>query len=369
MAAKKTIRWFNLVAALRGATDGLATAEVHRRLQEMPAVDPVDLRTIQRDLVELADSGIVALDREERDGRDVWRLDRRFLGINEDRTITSTIALTLKMAIEHASILLPLEAQAFLLGQSDRIEKALQREGAGGRIPWADKVRVVPAGFQAQRPDVEPAVVETVYRCIAVERRMSARLPMLGRTGSTRVEISPLGLLYRQPSLLVVGWVHERKNIEAIPLEQIHAAEALETPIERPADFNLDDFLWQGRFDGECQGPMRVRLRCSRRLADTWRHTPLGRDQVISGPKDAPEIEATCDDNELFLGYLFGLGTAVTVLSPQSLVDRISRLAYSLVMHYSGTSDDDIVIELSDSGGQFDAESDGSDASADACPT
>lgn len=346
MAAKKTIRWFNLVAALRGAADGITTAEVHRRILEMPAVDPVDLRTIQRDLVELANSGIVALDREDRDGRDVWRLDRRFLGINEDRAITGTIALTLKMAIEHASILLPLEAQAFLLGQSDRIEKALRREGAGGRTGWADKVRVVPAGFHVARPDVDPAVVETVYRCIATERRMSARLPIFGRTGATRVEISPLGLLYRQPSLLVVGWVHERGLVEAIRLEHIRKAVAQDIPIERPADFNLDDFLWQGNFDGRRIEPLRVRLRCSRRLADIWRHTPLGRDQVISGPKDAPEIEATCDDNELFLGYLFGLGTEVTVVSPKALVDRISQLAYSLVMHYSGPRDDDIVVDL-----------------------
>lgn len=346
MAARKTIRWFNLVAALRGAVDGLATTEVHRRLQEMPGVDPVDVRTIQRDLAELADSGIVALEREDRDGRSVWCLDRRFLGINEDRTMTGVVALTLTMAMEHALILLPLEAQAFLQGQSARIERALQREGAGGRTPWADKVRVAPVGIYDERPEVDPAVVETVYRCLAAERRMIAVLPMLGRTGFTRDEVSPLGLVHRHPSLLLVCWVHERRAVEAIPLERLLEAIALDDSIERPEGFNLDEFLWSGGIEDNRSTPMRVQLQCSRRLADIWRHTPLGCDQVISGPKGEPLIEATCEDNYLFLGYLISLGPEVTVIGPKALVSRIARIAYSLVTTYSATSSDDLVVHL-----------------------
>jgi len=350
MAASKTIRWFNLVAALRGAVDGLATTEVHRRLQEMPGVDPVDVRTIQRDLAELADIGIVAPEDEDRDGRGVWCLDRRFRGIDEDPAMTGSVALTLKMAIEHAAIQLPLDAQAFLLGQSARIERALQGEGARGRIPWADKVRVAPSVTQRRRSGVARAVVETIYHCLAAERRMRAVLPMLDRAGSVRLEISPLGLVYQHQSLLLVGWVHERSAVEAIDLERIREAIALDDSIERPEGFDLDEFIWSGGIDDDRNEPLRVQLRCSHRLADIWRHTPLGRHQVISDSKYKPLIEATCEatceDNDLFLGYLFSLGTEVTVIGPQELVKRIADLAYTLVMRHSAANSDDLVVHL-----------------------
>ena len=346
MTASKTIRWFNVVAALRGAVDGLTATEVHRRLQEMPAVDPVDLRTIQRDLAELADGGVVALEGQDRDGRGVWCLDRRFLGINEDRTLTGTVALTLKMAIEHASILLPPEAQAFLLGQADRIERALQREGVGGRIPWANKVRVAPSGVQGWRPLGDSEFVDTVYRCLVAEHRMSAVVPLRRRPGSMRVEISPLGVIYRDSSLLLVGWVHERCAVEAIPLAWMGQVIALDDSIERPEGFDLDEFLWSGEIDCDRNDPLRVKLQCSRRLADIWRHTPLGRHQAISDSICKPLIEATCEDNDLFLGYLFSLGTEVTVIGPKELVKRIADLAYALVMRHSAANSDDLVVHL-----------------------
>ena len=312
----------------------------------MPAVDPVDLLTIQRDLAELADGGIVALDGEDRDGLGVWCLDRRFLGINEDRTMTGAVALTLRTAIEHASIQLPLEATAYLMGQSARIERALQREGAEVRIPWADKVRVAPSATQRERPRVARAVLETIYHCLAAERRIRAVLPMPDRAGSTRLEISPLGLVYQHESLLLVGWVHERSAVEAIDLERIREAIALDDSIERPEGFDLDEFIWSGGIDDDRNEPLRVQLQCSHRLAHIWRHKPLGRDQVISDSMGKSFIEATCEDNDLFLGYLFSLGTDVTVIGPQELVKRIADLAYALVMRHSAANSDDLVVHL-----------------------
>lgn len=345
MAAKKTIRWFNLVAVLRAANNGLSTAEIHERLNAATDVDPVDLRTIQRDLVELSESGYVALEREVFEGRDLWFLDRRFIGINADRVMTGTVALTLKMAIEHASILLPLEAQAFLLSQSNRIEETLSRAGAAGRIPWSDKVRVVPPGFQPEPPHVPPEVVNVVYRCLAADTRMRIGVRARASTGLDRLRVSPLGLVYRPPSLLLVGLVHtgsvvdtlirRRDEVEAIHLERIAEIKALDDAATRPQNFDLDDYLWRGHLDGGEGRSIRVRLRCSRRLAIQWEQTPLGRDQLIEGPKDSPIVEATCADTEALVLHLLGLGTEAEVLAPYALRERLVFRSQELARHYA----------------------------------
>lgn len=335
MAAKKTIRWFNLVAVLRGANSGLSTAEIRERLNALPGVDPVDLRTIQRDLVELADSGLVALEREEFEGHDRWFLDRRFIGINVDRVMTGTVALTLKMAIEHASILLPLEAQAFLLSQADRIEATLRRAGEAGGIPWSDKVRVVPPGFQPEPPRVLAEVVNVVYRCLATDTRMRVGVRARSVTGLDRLLISPLGLVYRPPSLILVALVHGPDAVEAIHLERIAEIEALDDAATRPQNFDLDDYLWRGHLDGGEGRLVRVRLRCSPRLAIQWQHTPLGRDQIIEGPEKSPIVEATCADTEALLLYLLGLGTEAEVLAPDALRERLVFRCQELARHYA----------------------------------
>jgi len=320
MAAKKTVRWINLVNVLKGAPQGLATAAIRDRLNVIPGVVPVDLRTVQRDLNELDDSGLVALNHEEIDGREVWQMDPAFVGFTGDRVLSGTAALTLKMAIKHASVLLPHDARQYLLDQATRVERSLQFAGAGGQTPWSEKVRVLPSGYQLEEPEVDQMVIRAVYEALARGTKLQARYHRLAVTFPDELfEFSPLALVYRAPRMYLIVSTEAEQSPFVLALYRIRQVEGTDSPIERPDDFDLDRFIAEGHLDARQGAPIRLRLKCTRALADHWRTAALGTDQVISGPKNEPTIEATCQNTDALKSYLLGLGTQVEVLEPVDL--------------------------------------------------
>ena len=330
MAAKKTVRWINLVKVLRGAIGGLTTRDILTRLNELPDVVAVDIRTVQRDLVELDESGIVALEKSVRDGKEHWRLDATFAGFSGSRFMTGTTALTLKMVIDHAQVLLPISAQHELRAQAERVDRALRNEGIGGITPWSKKVRVLPAGHQLAVPTIDEHLVEEVYRSLALETKLRARYLKPGSNEATERDYSPLALVYRAPRLQLIVSTDPTRLPYVLAMHRIQEARALDSPIERPADFDLDQYIADGRLDIRVGDPIRLRLRCTQELADHWRTAALGTDQVISEESGEPVLEVDCQHTKALRAYLLGLGAQVEVLGPEELRqwmgDEVTRI-------------------------------------------
>jgi predicted DNA-binding transcriptional regulator YafY len=330
MAAKKTVRWINLVKVLRGTIGGLTTREILNRLEELPDVVPVDIRTVQRDLIELDESGIVALQKVIQDNRELWRLDSAFAGFSGSRFLTGTTALTLKMVIDHAQVLLPISAQHELRAQAERVDRALRNEGASGVTPWSKKVRVLPAGHQLAVPTIDERLVEEVYRSLALETKLRARYLKPGSTEATERDYSPLALVYRAPRLQLIVSTDSTRLPYVLAMHRIQAARALDSPIERPADFDLDQYIADGRLDIRVGDPIRLRLRCTQELADHWRTAALGTDQVFSVESGQPVLEVDCQHTKALRAYLLGLGAQVEVLGPEELRqwmgDEVTRI-------------------------------------------
>lgn len=95
MSARKTLRWLNIMSVLGASQSELATEEIHRRLLGLADAGAVHLRTVQRDLIELLDSGLLGLLHLERDGRGWWRIDRSFRAFRNYDHLSLSAALTL----------------------------------------------------------------------------------------------------------------------------------------------------------------------------------------------------------------------------------------------------------------------------------
>ena len=347
MAAKKTVRWINLVKVLRGAISGLTTRDILKRLAELPDVVPVDIRTVQRDLIELDESGIVALEKHVQDNRELWRLDSTFAGFSGSRFMTGSTALTLKMVLDHAQVLLPFGARQELRAQADRVDRALRNEGASGITPWSKKVRVLPAGHQLAVPTIDERLVEEVYRSLALETKLRARYLKPGSTEATERDYSPLALVYRAPRLQLIVSTDPARLPFVLAMHRIQEARALDSPIERPADFDLDQYIADGRLDIRVGEPIRLRLRCTQELADHWRTAALGSDQAFNEELGQPVLEVNCQHTKALRAYLLGLGAQVEVLAPTELVqwmgEEVARIAANYPVQHDGRAENLVI--------------------------
>ena len=84
--------------------------------------------------------------------------------------------------------------------------------------------------------------------------------------------------------------------------------------------------------------PIRLRLRCTRELADHWRMAALGTDQVILEESGKPFVEVDCQHTKALRAYILGLGAQVEVLGPEELRQWIGAQVASIAGNYPGLS-------------------------------
>lgn len=234
----------------------LATEQIHRRLLALADVGSVHLRTVQRDLIELLDSGLLGLLHVERDGRGWWRIDRSFRAFRNYDHLSLSAALTLKMAIEHAAPLLPLAAQAELRQQESHIDMRLKSDLNAWVRPWSAKVRVLPSRRLLGVPEVDQSVIVAVYEALAGDWQLKARYSAAYGGESDRV-YHRLALVLRPPRLQLIVSTSPDLDRFVLALHRIREAEVVEQRVVPPSGFVLDRYIASGEMDvrHECAHP------------------------------------------------------------------------------------------------------------------
>lgn len=325
MSAIKTIRWIELIDILVNAPSGLSTALIRERLRAREHVKPVDIRTVQRDLTELENSGFVTLQRVEREGQVLWSLFPGSAHFGGASLLTRPTAITLKAVMEHAIWLLPPEAQEQVLAKSEAVRRTIERGRQDGQKPWLDKVRVLPSGYQLARPQFDQATLRVVYQCLANGTCLRATYRKPGASETSRRDYCPLALVYRAPRLHLLVSLRPDRDPFVLAVHRMSEVEALDSPVEMPDGFDLDAYIAAGRLDHRLGEPIRIRLRCTPELGDHWDAAALGADQVVTRGDGHCIVEATCPDTAAFRAYLLGLGPQVVVLSPPGLRDKLTE--------------------------------------------
>ncbi len=182
-------------------------------------------------------------------------------------------------------------------------------------------------------PDVEAAcraAVEGPHPLRILYQALHAEQPV------PRV-VRPYGMAYRGTALYLIGFCELREEIRIFRANRILEAQVLSSTFERPADFDLEQYLsdvWGIEF-----GPlMHVRVRFDRSVARLVRETvwhPSQRVEEEEGGSVILRMEAR-GTGEL-ARWLAGFGGSAEVLEPPELRAAVIELGKGIVGRYAAT--------------------------------
>jgi len=318
-ASRALERRFQLLTMLMGGRKPTI-----KDLAERFAVTP---RSIYRDLAFLEENGVPVI----RDGgrysvHDTFKI--RPIQFQPDEV------LALMAALDFAERKRPLAGKA---AQTAR-EKLLavlpsQQQELATELDRTLVVDPIQAYSLPPSPDVEDAcraAVEGPHPLRIVYQSLGAEEP------SERV-VRPYGLAYRGTALYLIGYCELRRQIRIFRANRILEAQVLSSTFERPADFDLEQYLrdiWGIEF-----GPlMRVRVRFDRQVARLMKETVWHPSQRVEEEPDGSVIlhMETRGKGEL-ARWLAGFGGNAEVLAPAELREAVLELGRGIVERYGIT--------------------------------
>ncbi|HWS40684.1 MAG TPA: WYL domain-containing protein [Arenimonas sp.] len=328
MAANKTIRWLAILDLLESEERWWSTSDIHESIQGRLSRQGIQqsLRTTQRDMAEIRDSGLVELGDSigsENGGR--WRLLDSAISVDRKRFSSPDLALILLLASRHLTPLLPLEVQQRLNILAQRCEAHFKSRSLPAHWvrPWQNKVRILQRGHALLPPKIDPQVITEIYR--ALDRHKKLRLSYFkpGREPRSGV-YQPLGLVYKPPLFYLVVLREDSVNPHNLAIHRIIQAEVLSEDSVASPSFDLDQYLADNGTEKVHEKAVKLVLSASRRLCDHWDAAHIGNGQTIEYIEDGGIVTAIVDDTDSLRQYLLGKGTQIRVIAPDSIVSWIS---------------------------------------------
>jgi predicted DNA-binding transcriptional regulator YafY len=307
-----------------------------RALKEKLAADGygLDVRTIQRDLAKLSDVFPLTCEEKGKALRWCWAEDAKVMDIPG---MEPTTALAFRLAQEHLTPLLP-QATLNQLEPHFRRAKEVVSPGRGTRLGlWPDKVCVIGRGPNLMPPPIKTEVHDAVYQALLDDRQLEITYQGKGAERPKSYPLNPLGLVFRDGVVYLVGTAKEYQDIRHFALHRMSSPKVLESPCRHPSGFNLHTYVKQEQFFAYPMSKGLIRLK-ARFTADSAVHLaerPLSKDQRLT-PQEAGRVllEASVKDSLELRWWLRGFGDGVEILAPKALRDEFKAVALRLAKMY-----------------------------------
>ena len=298
------------------------TADVSQLLAQLEdAGHTITRRQLQRDLNTL--STLFPISADDRSIPYGWSWIRDAPVFDLPR-MDATTALTVKLLEQFIPQLLPPTLEDHLQPYFRQADAALAEHASAHLGSWLDRVRVIPNAMPLLAPTVDDSVARTVYQCLLDSTRFTAVYAARGAEPRDFV-VSPLGLVAKGPLLYLVCTLWDYTDIRQLALHRIRTATPTDTPVNPPADFDLDRYIAEAEFHYPVGPEIKLEARFFRGAAAHLYETPLSTDQTITDlDADHVLVTATVRDTEQLHWWLLGFGDLVKVLSPLALHDEIA---------------------------------------------
>ena len=249
-------------------------------------------------------------------------------------------AVTFELVRQHLSDALPRSSVKTLEPHFGRARDVLAQSRSAKMARWPSKVRIMPRGLPRKAPDVRRAVLEAVYTALLEDRRLDVRYRKRGAERDTDYQISPLGLVVRNGTLLLVCTFWDYDDANQMVLHRMSRAEVVDHTAHRPRGFDLDRYIAEGHIDfRRGDQVLRLRARIDSALAVSLHEAPIADDQRMRPIQDpdgqtAELLEATVADTTELRVWLRGHGSLVEVLGPKSLRREMAEEARASLSRY-----------------------------------
>lgn len=310
---------------------GQKTQEIREKLSAK-GID-LTLRSIQRNLEKLSASFPITSD-EKKTARWQWAEDctQIDLPVMEPNT-----ALTLRMAEHHLAPMLPKSCLDTLQPYMARARNLLEEVSELGVGAWERRVARISRSQHLIPPAVSDEVLDVVFQGVLEKRQISIIYRKIGATEAREMTVHPLGLVFADGVIYLVGTAWEYDDVRQFALHRIEASYLLTDGARSPKGFSLQTYIAEGNFDFPLEGKrVRLQLWANRWLAGHLGECRLSEDQVLTEIEDGFLVEATVQNTLQLQWWLLGQGMNLEVLSPETLRQDMRETIDTLHARYAG---------------------------------
>jgi proteasome accessory factor B len=349
-------RLLDLVMILLGARTPVTYREIREQFAGYQTVNAeAGLRAFERDKADLLELGVpiryVTPDEDDslEDGGYVIDL-KRFKMPEVRLTADEVSALVLAASVAHAMpggaypkiVDLALKKLAFDLPDLPDTPTVFPRP-ATARPP-------VLVHFPEKRVPLRPGHTEPgeIYATLESATRLRKRVTMTyqaAATGTTtRRDLDPYALVYREGAWLAVGWCHLRKEVRSFRIDRIHDATQAAKPkspdFERPADFDVKSYAQRSPWTFTVDPTEEVQLQLSAEAAEVA-NEDFGPTSVKRLESERTLVTFDCANLEFAATRVLAAKGAIRVNRGDRLRARIKKELEAIAAHYGEGGDTD----------------------------
>lgn len=329
-------RFKTMLQMIPRAPDSISTERLLEKLSS--AGFEVDLRTLQRNLKDLIESGEFGLTSEKK-GRESARW--QYLAdtpVTIFPSLDDHTALAFRLADAFLQSLMPPETVKALHPFVEEAGRYLsKRRLAVGK--WQEKIHVFPQGMRRKAPKVHQEVREIVYRALLEEKPLRLMHHSRNSLEPREFFISPIGLVVRDYLVYLYGVTREKKQVLSFALNRTQSAEILDGVVfDKPrAGFSLaeSEDLVSKPYEGSSY--IDLRLRIGKISAYSLRECPLTGRQTLVNDTENPGgsiLTAKVPNTVELRQWIRSLGPNTEVLEPIFLRSEIAEEISLLAQRY-----------------------------------
>ncbi|MFT4629630.1 MAG: putative DNA-binding transcriptional regulator YafY [Arenicella sp.] len=267
-----------------------------------------DIRTVQRQLESLSEAFDIERDDRSKPYGYSWKKNAE--GFNLPR-LSEQESVLLTLAETYLSNLLPRNLMRSMTSFFEQAKYNLgPHEPTKSAKEWLKKVKVVSTTQPLLPPKIRQGVFDVVSEGLYDNKWLNLRYE--NQNGyETDVRVMPLGLAQQAARLYIVvrydGFDDERN----LALHRIKKAELSTITFKRPADFNFNRYVRDGRFGFGDGKKVILSFSISKVAGYHLTESRLSKDQCVTSLDDHYLIKATVIDSDMLDGWLLSFGVDV----------------------------------------------------------
>ncbi|MBT4131227.1 MAG: WYL domain-containing protein [Candidatus Marinimicrobia bacterium] len=327
-----TLRRIETLRLVPRAPHWITVTEIVERLDALDY--PVTLRTIQRDLMEMA--SLFPLDYELKGRLYRWRW-LESAEVLDLPGMSPQTALSFFLAEQYLFEMMPPHVTSSLEPHFNRARNVLSQRKSKRFGGWLDKVRVLPETQNLLPPPVNQSAADTIYASLLEDSQITAEYKKRGNDTPKHYKvIHPLGLVFRQRVIYLVASVGGYDTPIQFALHRFVSAKMIHKAIRIPKGFDLDHYIQSGSFAYLLGDSFQIELLFAANRGAHLKETPLSLDQIIEVLDDGRiRVKATVKNSNQLRWWILGFGDEVEVVSPCSFRDEFTALLKRMLGNYN----------------------------------
>lgn len=239
--------------------------------------------------------------------------------------VTLAEALSLQIVEETLKPLLP---GSVLRTVQPRFEQAKAKLAAlaeqNPAATWADKVMSVPPTLPMLSPVVDEELLELVQSALLNNEQLD--VVYLGFSNEPKeLRLHPLGLVVRGAVTYLVATAFDYTDVRLYAVHRFQSAGRTYETAKRPNGFKLAQYVDEGALQFGKGGVLKLVANIDEMLAKYLTETPLSENQKLKPMGGGFELSASVVDSWQLHWWILSQGSAIRILSPEPLRDRIKN--------------------------------------------